>query len=72
MQSSVGGSEVEWIGYGGATCRIVGDLRPTSACGVELRLSFVGAWGGAEGRWVSDPCALSLSLSLSVSPGNHL
>ena len=35
------------------------------------------AWGGAKGRWVSDPCALSslslsLSLSLSVSPGNHL
>ena len=43
MQSSVGRGEVEWIGYGSATCRIVGDLRPTSACGVELRLSLVGA-----------------------------
>ena len=66
MQSSVGGSEVEWIGYGSATCRIVGDLRPTSACGVELRLSLVGAWGGVEGRWVSNRC------SLSLSPGIHL
>ena len=43
MQSSVGGSEVEWIGYGGATCRIVGDLESAFACGVELRLSLVGA-----------------------------
>ena len=34
----VGKGEVEWIGYGGA------------ACGVELRLSLVGVWGGAEGR----------------------
>ena len=68
----VGGGEVEWIKYG-STAR-VGNLEPVSACGVELRLSLVGAWGGAEGRWVSDPCALSLSLSLSllVSAGNHL
>ena len=44
----------------------MGDLGPTSACGVELRLSLVGAWGGAEGRWVLDPCALS-SLPLSLS-----
>ena len=66
----VGRGEVEWIGYGSAACRSVGDLEPASACGVELRLSLVGAWGGAEGRWVSDPCALSslpLSLSLSLS-----
>ena len=68
----VGGGEVEWIGYGGTARRSVGDLGPTSVCWVELRLSLIGAWGGAEGRWVSDPCALSLSLSLFVSPGNHL
>ena len=61
----VGRGEVEWIGYGGTARRSVGDLRLASACGVELRLSL-GAWGGAEGRWVSDPCALS-SLSLSLS-----
>ena len=60
----VGRGEVEWIGYGGTARRSVGDLRLASACGVELRLSL-GAWGGAEGRWVSDPCALS-SLSLSL------
>ena len=58
----VGGGEVEWIGYGGAARQSVGDLRLVSTCGVELRLSLVGAWGGAEGRWVSDPCSLSLSL----------
>ena len=63
--------EVEWIRYSGTARRSEGDLGPTSACGVELCLSLVGAWGGAEGRWVSDPCALS-SLSLSLSPGNHL
>ena len=68
----VGGGEVEWIGYGGTARRSVGDLGPTSVCWVELRLSLIGAWGGAEGRWVSDPCALSLSLSVFVSPGNHL
>ena len=53
----------------------MGELRPASACGVELHLSLIGAWGGAEGRWVSDPYALSslsLSLSLSLNPGNHL
>ena len=63
----VGRGEVEWIGYDDAARRSVGDLGPASACGVELHLSLVGAWGGAEGRWVSDPCALSsLPLSLSV------
>ena len=62
----VGRGEVEWIGYGSAAHQSVGDLGPTSVCWVELRLSLIGAWGGAEGRWVSDPCALSLSLSLSV------
>ena len=71
----VGGGEVEWIGYDGAAHRSVRDLGSTFACGVELRLSLVGAWDGAEGRWVSEPCALSclpLSLSLCLSPGNHL
>ena len=71
----VGRGEVEWIGYGSAAHQSVGDLGPTSSCRVELRLSLVGARGGAKGRWVSDPCALSslsLSLSLSVSPRNHL
>ena len=63
----VGGGEVEWIEYGGTARRSVGDLGPASVCWVELRLSLIGAWGGAEGRWVSDPCALSLSLSLSLS-----
>ena len=29
-----------------------GDLEPASTCGVELHLSLVGAWGGAEVRWV--------------------
>ena len=63
----VGGGEVEWIGYGDAARWSVGDIRPAFACGVELRLSLVGVWCGAEGRWVSDPCALSsLPLSLSV------
>ena len=33
-----------------------GDLEPASTCGVELHLSLVGAWGGAEVRWLSD-CA---------------
>ena len=56
--------EVEWIGYGGAARWSVGDLGSASACGVELCLSLVGVWGGAEGRWVSNPYALSLSLSL--------
>ena len=60
----VGGGEVEWIRYGDAARRSVGDLGPVSACGVELHLSLVDVWGGAEGRWVSDPCALSLSLCL--------
>ena len=65
--------EVEWIRYGGTACRSEGDLEPASACGVELRLSLVGAWGGAERRWVSDPYVLSslplsLSLCLSLSP----
>ena len=68
----VGRGEVEWIRYGDAARRSVGDLGPVSACGVELHLSLVGVWGGAEGRWVSDPCALSLSLSLSLSLGIHL
>ena len=64
----VGGGEVEWIKYDGVARRSVGDLEPAFACRVELRLSLVGAWGGVEGRWVSDPCALSsLSLSLSLS-----
>ena len=61
----VGGGEVEWIRYGGTARRSVGDLESVSACGVKLHLSLVGVWGGAEGRWVSDPCALS-SLSLSL------
>ena len=64
----VGKGKVEWIRYDGVARRSVGDLEPTFACGVELCLSLVGAWGGVEGRWVSDPCALSsLSLSLSLS-----
>ena len=61
----VGRGEVEWIGYGGTARRSLGDLGSASVCGVELRLSLVSAWDGAEGRWVSDPCALS-SLSLSL------
>ena len=79
----VGGGEVKWIEYGDAACWNVRDLGPASACRVELHLSLVGAWGGAKGRWVSDPCALSslppslspspsLSLSMCVSPRNHL
>ena len=64
----VGRGEVEWIGYGGAARRSVGDLRSASACGVELSLSLIGVWGGAKGRWVSNPCGLSsLSPSLSLS-----
>ena len=68
VELKVGGGEVEWIRYGGTARRSVGDLESASACGVELHLSLVGTWGGAEGRWVSNPCALSsLSLSLSLS-----
>ena len=36
---NVGGGEVKWLGYGGTARRSVGDLGPTSTCGVELRLS---------------------------------
>ena len=65
----VGRGEVERIGYGGVARQSVGDLKLASACGVELHLSLIGVWGGADGRWVSDPYALSsfpLSLSLFV------
>ena len=38
-----------------------GDLKPTSMCGVELRLSLVSAWGGVVSShrgWISDACRI--------------
>ena len=39
----VGKGKVEWIRYDGVARRSVGDLESAFACGVELRLSLVGA-----------------------------
>ena len=69
----VGGGEVEWIGYGNASSECGGPRTGVYVWGGAASLSLISAWGGAEGRWVSDPCTLSsLPLSLYLSPGNHL
>ena len=45
------------------------DLRPASVCGVELHLSLIGEWVELGGDGFRNPM---LSLSLSLSLGNHL
>ena len=63
----VGGGEVEWIGYGDATRRSVGDLEPASTCGVELRLSLSLVRGvELRGDGFRTLVLFLLSLSLSI------